>query len=95
MGYNLLINLMGWSLVNALYDYYISSTYSDLKHDQTPPKGSWAREMGPLISGKSMLVKYDLARLYNGWKKDSLFFGILNTSSIKKAAYIVICDGYE
>ena len=51
--------------------------------------------MGPLISGKSMLVKYDLARLYDGWKKDSLFFGILNTSSIKKAAYIVICDGYE
>ena len=32
-------------------------------HDRGPPKGSWGREMGPLILGKSRLVKcYDLAR---------------------------------
>ena len=41
---------------------YIWSNYSDLTRPG-PQKCSWGREMGPLISGKSRLVKYyNLAR---------------------------------
>ena len=36
----------------------IWSNYSDLTRPKNPPNGGLLREMGPLISGKSRLVKY-------------------------------------
>ena len=42
--------------------------HRDLTRPMGPPNDGLVREMGPLISGKSRLVKYyNLARLMFGW----------------------------
>ncbi len=58
------------------HQQYIWSNYSNLTRPG-PPRGSWGREMGPLISGKSRLVKiqqsYNPIHLYSS-KKTFCFF---------------------
>ena len=48
---------------NIPYRLIVSGQIIATSHDRFPPNGGLVREMGPLISGKSGLVKYyNLAR---------------------------------
>ncbi len=54
------IGLVQWKVMKMLLVidiWYISGQNTATSHDLTP-KNSWGREMGPLISGKSRLVKH-------------------------------------
>ena len=53
-------------------------------HDRFPPNGGLVREMGPLISGKSRLVKYyNLARLSEHLGEYCLLFPRISSKSEK------------
>ena len=72
----------------------IWSNYSDLTRPISPKWWWIVREMGPLISGKSRLVKYyNLARMMSPWRWNmifpwfSCFFVVLSVTCFEKPGW--------
>ena len=62
---------------NVVSTNHLVKLARDLTRPKSPPNGSLGREMGPLISGKSRLVKY-----YNLTRNHGFFRNILYTSYV-------------